>query len=93
LVVTDNYLFRNGYADELIEQLKKLGLDSPAFVNGPGRSGASRLGVITEVDALGARNHGFHLWRLYSGDRTLFTRLVRFAKRTEVGFLKHPAEH
>jgi acetaldehyde dehydrogenase/alcohol dehydrogenase len=31
LVVTDNYLFRNGYADELIEQLKKLGLEVETF--------------------------------------------------------------
>ncbi len=31
LIVTDNYLFRNGYADELIEVLKKLGLEVETF--------------------------------------------------------------
>ncbi|HVJ08343.1 MAG TPA: bifunctional acetaldehyde-CoA/alcohol dehydrogenase [Acidisarcina sp.] len=31
LVVTDNFLFRNGYADDLIAQLKKLGLEVETF--------------------------------------------------------------
>jgi acetaldehyde dehydrogenase/alcohol dehydrogenase len=31
LVVTDSYLFRNGYADDLIAQLKKLGLEVETF--------------------------------------------------------------
>ena len=31
LVVTDDFLFRNGYADDLIEQLKKLGLEVDTF--------------------------------------------------------------
>lgn len=31
LVVTDNFLFRNGYADDLINQLKKLGLEVETF--------------------------------------------------------------
>jgi len=31
LVVTDNYLFRNGYADEIIAQLQKLGLEVETF--------------------------------------------------------------
>jgi acetaldehyde dehydrogenase/alcohol dehydrogenase len=31
LIVTDNFLFRNGYADELIDVLKKLGLEVESF--------------------------------------------------------------
>jgi len=31
LVVTDDFLFRNGYADDLIEQLKRLGLEVETF--------------------------------------------------------------
>jgi acetaldehyde dehydrogenase/alcohol dehydrogenase len=31
LIVTDNFLFRNGYADDLIEVLKKLGLEVESF--------------------------------------------------------------
>ena len=31
LIVTDNFLFRNGYADDLIDVLKKLGLEVESF--------------------------------------------------------------
>ncbi len=40
LIVTDNFLFRNGYADDLIDVLKKMGLEVENFyqVQGPIRT-------------------------------------------------------